>query len=50
MDVFEPKAGTNEITMIDIEEGRFCGRCHNGDTAFATTITNCGRCHVAHVA
>jgi c(7)-type cytochrome triheme protein len=47
MDVFEPKAGTNEITMIDIEEGRFCGRCHNGDTAFATTITNCGRCHVA---
>jgi hypothetical protein len=32
--------------MVDIEEGRFCGKCHNGRTAFATTITNCGRCHV----
>ncbi len=46
MELFEPRAGTNEITMVDIEEGRFCGKCHNGRTAFATTITNCGRCHV----
>jgi c(7)-type cytochrome triheme protein len=46
MEIFEPKAGVNEITMVDIEEGRFCGECHNGTTAFATTITNCGRCHV----
>jgi c(7)-type cytochrome triheme protein len=32
--------------MVDIEEGRYCGTCHDGETAFATTITNCGRCHV----
>ncbi len=46
MNLFEPRAGTNEITMVDIEEGRSCGECHNGRTAFQVSITNCGRCHI----
>jgi c(7)-type cytochrome triheme protein len=49
MEIFEPKAGVTEITMVDIEEGRYCGQCHDGQTAFATTITNCGRCHVPDI-
>jgi len=46
MAIFVPKAGANQISMVDINEGRFCGRCHNGDTAFPPTMSNCGRCHI----
>ncbi len=37
------KAGTTGITMEDNVEGKYCGACHNGKTAFG--IENCGRCH-----
>jgi c(7)-type cytochrome triheme protein len=46
MSIFEPKAGTNSVTMVDIEQGRFCGECHNGEIAFLPEMTNCIRCHV----
>lgn len=46
MEIFEPKAGANAVTMIDIAEGEACGRCHDGDTAFLPKMDNCERCHV----
>lgn len=39
------KQGTVEITMDKIYAGELCGKCHNGDTAFAAK-TSCNRCHV----
>jgi len=50
MEVFEPKAGANRITMKDISEGRRCGVCHNGQTAFAVEFGQCERCHISSVA
>lgn len=47
MDLFEPRAGANTITMKAIGEGAACGRCHDGTTAFRATIGTCQRCHVA---
>jgi len=46
MDIFEPRAGANEITMEAIRNGGACGRCHNGKTAFDSGFGNCMRCHV----
>jgi c(7)-type cytochrome triheme protein len=45
MDLFEPRAGANRITMRDITAGRACGRCHDGETAFRAGFGNCQRCH-----
>lgn len=39
------KAGANEIVMDAIQEGKFCGTCHNGKTAFQATFDSCPRCH-----
>ncbi|MFQ5537285.1 MAG: c(7)-type cytochrome triheme domain-containing protein [Gemmatimonadota bacterium] len=46
MEIFEPKAGENVVTMADIANGEKCGRCHNGQVAFQPGIENCERCHV----
>jgi len=40
---FPMKAGATDIRMADIFEGKFCGKCHNGNVAFAAT--ECDRCH-----
>ena len=45
MALFEPRLGANEITMAAIDEGRFCGSCHNGKTAFDVSFDSCQRCH-----
>jgi len=45
--LFEMKAGANPITMAAIREGKFCGACHDGTTAWAVTFENCSRCHAA---
>lgn len=50
MDVFEPRAGANQITMRAIADGEYCGECHDGGTAFRPDISNCQRCHVGTVA
>ena len=43
--IFAMKAGANPITMDAIQEGKFCGVCHNGKTAFQATFETCARCH-----
>lgn len=40
---FQFKAGGNEINMLKIIDGQFCGACHNG--AVAWSIENCNLCH-----
>lgn len=35
---------TGQLTMASLAEGKFCGACHDGDTAFASD-TNCSACH-----
>ena len=42
--LFKMKKGADAITMQAINEGKFCGHCHNGKRAFAVT-DNCGACH-----
>jgi c(7)-type cytochrome triheme protein len=34
------------FTHQEMSEGKFCGRCHDGRTAFAVPGTACTRCHV----
>lgn len=43
--LFEPKAGANAVTMKAISNGQFCGRCHDGQTAFRAGFGQCERCH-----
>jgi len=40
---FAFKAGGNEINMVKIIDGQYCGACHNGDVAWS--IENCELCH-----
>src|SRR4030067_1935506 len=40
---FEMRAGSNDIMMADIIEGRFCGMCHNNKIACGPQ--NCHLCH-----
>lgn len=40
---FKFKAGGNEINMLKIIDGQFCGACHNGDVAWS--VENCNLCH-----
>jgi c(7)-type cytochrome triheme protein len=43
--IFEMEKGANAVTMKAINEGEFCGKCHNGKTAFTVEFQNCTRCH-----
>ncbi|HIJ85836.1 MAG TPA: hypothetical protein HPQ00_16750 [Magnetococcales bacterium] len=40
---FKFKAGGNQIDMLKIIDGEFCGACHNGEIAW--TVDNCDFCH-----
>ena len=40
---FKFKAGGNDISMLKIIDGEFCGACHNGDIAWS--VENCDVCH-----
>lgn len=42
-DIFVMKAGANEVSMIKIIKGEYCGKCHNGRIAWAPLY--CDRCH-----
>lgn len=42
-DIFILRKGANDINMQAIMEGKFCGRCHNGLTAWEPLY--CDRCH-----
>ncbi len=44
-DIFpQMKKGAAAITMKDMNEGKYCGACHNGTVTF-NVKANCGRCH-----
>ncbi len=44
--LFKMKKGADVITMKDINEGKFCGACHDGTKAFsAKEAANCSKCH-----
>jgi c(7)-type cytochrome triheme protein len=39
--------GTGEgITMEAIQQGKYCGVCHNGELAWGIDFNTCNRCHV----
>ena len=38
-------AGGNDINMVKIIDGQYCGACHNGNIAWS--IENCNMCHSA---
>ena len=40
---FKFKAGGNDISMLKIIDGEYCGACHNGDIAWS--VENCNLCH-----
>jgi c(7)-type cytochrome triheme protein len=40
---FKFKAGGNDINMVKVIDGQFCGACHNGDVAW--NVENCNMCH-----
>lgn len=42
---FKFKAGGNEINMVKIIDGQYCGACHNG--AVAWSVESCDLCHSA---
>ncbi len=42
---FEFKAGGNEINMLKIIDGEYCGACHDGEIAWS--VENCNMCHSA---
>ncbi|MBI3811502.1 MAG: hypothetical protein HY283_04770 [Nitrospirae bacterium] len=41
--IFEMRQGSNDINMIKIIKGDFCGKCHNGRVAWPPIY--CDRCH-----
>jgi c(7)-type cytochrome triheme protein len=43
--IFEMKAGANPVSMDAIGQGKYCGTCHNGKSAFAVGFDTCIRCH-----
>jgi len=48
--IFKMKRGANPITMVKIQAGEFCGKCHNGRIAFALGLKVCPRCHYRSIA
>ena len=44
-DVFEMRAGANEITMDALLAGKSCGRCHDGLRVFGVAPETCSDCH-----
>ena len=44
-DIFKMKLGADKIDMDEVRDGKFCGKCHNGKTAFAIGFDTCERCH-----
>lgn len=44
--LFEMKKGKDKLTMKDMNEGKFCGACHDGKKAFSVkTPGDCAKCH-----
>lgn len=43
--IFISKQGANKTTMKEMEEGKYCGVCHNKKEAFNIEFANCTLCH-----
>lgn len=46
--IFQMKKGaaSKDMNMAKLNEGKFCGNCHNGTRAFSTKdAKSCNRCH-----
>jgi c(7)-type cytochrome triheme protein len=44
--LFEMKKGGDKITMAAMNDGKFCGACHDGNKAFSVKApANCVKCH-----
>jgi hyperosmotically inducible protein len=44
--LFEMKKGGDKITMAAMNEGKFCGACHDGKKAFSVKApADCTKCH-----
>lgn len=44
--VFQMKKDAGKMKMADINAGKGCGTCHNGEKAFkASDPANCSKCH-----
>jgi len=43
---FKFKAGGNDINMLKIFDGEYCGACHNGQIAWG--VENCVLCHTGN--
>jgi c(7)-type cytochrome triheme protein len=45
--VYQRSHASHQVaTMADMQKGRSCGACHNGDRAFSVAAPQqCGRCH-----
>jgi c(7)-type cytochrome triheme protein len=44
--IFQMKKESVKITMADINAGKVCGTCHNGEKAFKPSDpANCVKCH-----
>lgn len=41
--IFKMRQGANDINMLKIVKGEFCGTCHNGKIAWTPLF--CDRCH-----
>jgi len=40
------KKGTDKLTMAAMNEGKFCGACHDGKKAFSVKApADCVKCH-----
>ncbi len=44
--LFQTKKDADKMTMAALNEGRFCGTCHNGKKAFSTSDPK--KCHECH--
>jgi c(7)-type cytochrome triheme protein len=42
--IFPMKKEEGKFTMKDMQEGKACGACHNGEKAFSVK-GDCGKCH-----
>ncbi|WP_420265565.1 c(7)-type cytochrome triheme domain-containing protein [Candidatus Magnetominusculus dajiuhuensis] len=47
LEVFRMRHGVTKMTMKEMDDGAFCGACHNGKTSFSTSAEkHCAKCHV----
>ncbi|MBF0457975.1 MAG: cytochrome C [Nitrospirae bacterium] len=47
LEVFRMRHGVTKMTMKEMDDGAYCGACHNGKTSFSTSNeTQCKKCHI----